>query len=719
MKKKNFILGNGEKLVFKAPKKKVNFGPTSYIYSYEEAANRLYDQLTILSEYVSNLPEKATPQNKVIFSLYIHPKYIAKSYFPQALLKYISAKTVGSRAYTINPEKQYNNQTLSYTKAYYILTTKENIELLRDTIFSLEQNNLKESIQVIESITPFYEEEKVKISNYKDNEDYEIVVHSTSEAEDSYILRGLNAYSKEINNKVVNKFSDTVDGLTFIQSPLNNQLINELSKYTFVRSIRKASQLRDVTLKSIPTNSIDNKFTLNSKFLDNSINVAIFDGGYENNTLLNDLVEYDNLSTDEDDNFISHGVGVTSACLFGHIDSNILTPYSKIMNYKVIDNNSSAYEILHRIDRTLRYEDIEFINLSIGPSESINDDDVHYWTAILDKHFSTGKYFACIAAGNSGGRVQVPSDCVNAMTIGSSNSNDFFWRKTDYSCIGPGRSPGYIKPDGIAFGGDSKTKELFNVLKNHNSLNGVQGTSFSSPSVLRSAIGIKSCYSKDLIPISLKAILIHHTIKNENENQQNIGWGKFNLDIDDMMTCHDHEVKVIFQGKINVKESYRAPIPYLNDLTGKISIKSTFCFTTSTDAEHPPSYTNHGLAATFVPNPEKKNKDKDGNKGSSATDSFFTSSKMYSEDQQMANAHKWETVLHSETSKLAKSLKDPYFEIKYNERENGADSNERIELDYALIVTIESKDRLDIYNPLLIKYQNVLSPIKPKVQVKI
>lgn len=721
MKKNNYILYNGENLVHKAKPKKIPGGPRQEVYTYEESAERLYHQLEALLQYISQLPKEATPQEKVIFSLYVHPAYIAKSYFPSEILKYISASTVGSKAAKIEPTKQLPKQEKTLTTQFYILVTKSNIEKLKNDIFSFEKKEHQKDIQTIESITPFYESDKIKFSDTNNaTNEYEIVFHASNTPEDSYILREFNTYNNLIGNRLTYKFVNNIDGLTFVYTTINADLIEKIASYTFIRAIRKAPTIRDIS-QHFPHTILKKELSIDKNQIDKNIKVAIFDGGFDRNSFMNEFVDYRDMSGNKDIRYISHGHAVTSAYLFGSIkEDKILTPYSLVTNYRVLDNTCTTYEILTRIENVLKYENIEFINLSIGPNQEVEDDDVHYWTALLDKYFSTGQYFACIAVGNMNSRIQIPSDCVNAMSIGAANSDDFVWERAHYSNFGPGRIPGFIKPDGVAFGGDKLNGKMFKVFDEKDNVIDQQGTSFSSPLVLRSAVGIRSLYGNHLLPITLKAILIHHAEEHTVENQVTVGWGRFNLDVEDMMTCHDHQVKLIYQGKINVKEYYHAEIPFPDiELEGNIKIKATFCFSSSTDAEHPPSYTNYGLVATFIPHNEKKSKKPDGTDTSNnATDTFFTPSTMYdkSEDSLRKDSHKWETVLHSEKIKRASSLKKPYFEIKYHEREKGADSNKKGELSYALVVTIESEQGVNIYNNIYNKYQTQLTSLEPRIQ---
>lgn len=78
--------------------------------------------------------------------------------------------------------------------------------------------------------------------------------------------------------------------------------------------------------------------------------------------------------------------------------------------------------------------------------------------------WSSGAVLAAVAVGNTGemdrasgnARVQVPSDCVNSLGIGAADSSTADWRRAAYSSVGPGRSPGLIKPDVLSFGGGEK-----------------------------------------------------------------------------------------------------------------------------------------------------------------------------------------------------------------------------------------------------------------------
>ena len=139
--------------------------------------------------------------------------------------------------------------------------------------------------------------------------------------------------------------------------------------------------------------------------------MAIFDGGVPaNHPVTQWAIPHESPGTKPaTDEFLSHGVGVTSAALFGHIDPSapLPRPYSHIDHYRVIDNapgqnQHDLYEVLERIESILSSHEYDFISLSLGPSLPIQDDDVHAWTAVLDDRLSRVSTLAMIAVGNDG-----------------------------------------------------------------------------------------------------------------------------------------------------------------------------------------------------------------------------------------------------------------------------------------------------------------------------
>ena len=84
------------------------------------------------------------------------------------------------------------------------------------------------------------------------------------------------------------------------------------------------------------------------------------------------------------DEYLDHGLNVTSALLFGSVDpdSEAPVPFAHVDHFRVIDDKSGKdpfelYDVIRRIESILNQRDYSFVNLSIGPSLPIEDDEVH------------------------------------------------------------------------------------------------------------------------------------------------------------------------------------------------------------------------------------------------------------------------------------------------------------------------------------------------------
>ena len=186
-----------------------------------------------------------------------------------------------------------------------------------------------------------------------------------------------------------------------------------------------------------------------------------------------------------------------------------------------------------------------------------------------------------MAAGNDGhlgadeNRIQPPSDGVNLLSVGAADQTGATWKRANYSCVGPGRTPGFVKPDGVAFGGCDTRRFGALSLGSVLSAKGTAGTSFASPFVLRSATSVRAQLGPDLSPLAIRGLLIHRADAGSHKRNE-VGWGKFEHDMNRLITCEDNEALVIYQGNLPVGEHLRALIPLPSgSLSGFLFITST------------------------------------------------------------------------------------------------------------------------------------------------
>jgi len=301
---------------------------------------------------------------------------------------------------------------------------------------------------------------------------------------------------------------------------------------------------------------------------------------------------------------------------------------------------------------------------------------------------------------------------VNALSVGAADRSGAAWGRASYSCVGPGRSPGLVKPDGVAFGGSEKeTFCAFNPLLGE--IVGVTGTSYAAPLALRTASGAFASTSYPLSIIALKALMVHHADPGKGPREE-VGWGRFPEDPNVLLDCGSDSVTVIYQGQLAKGEYLRAPIPFpATALTGRVELKATLCILAPTDPEHVINYTRAGLQVTFRPR---------FGLGDEGTQDFFGRSSQYkTERESRDDGHKWETCLHRRKRFDAETeLSDPVFDIRYHARETsrGVPPKSAPDVSYAMVVTIRVEGMPDIYNLIRQRYQ-VLQPVALRVGIEI
>jgi hypothetical protein len=421
---------------------------------------------------------------------------------------------------------------------------------------------------------------------------------------------------------------------------------------------------------------------------------------------------------------------VTSAFLFGpiHPRTTAAQPFAAPDHFRVLDSRSAEedplelYRTLGHVEEVLLSRDYEFINLSLGPDLPIEDAEVHAWTSVIDVLLSDGSTLMTVAAGNNGdldrasgnARVQVPSDCVNAMAVGAADSMESDWVRAQYSALGPGRVPGVVKPDLVAFGGDAE--KYFHVLAPSDKPRLVPqaGTSFAAPYALRMAVGVRAILGDELSPLAIRALLLHSAERGTRDKIE-VGWGKLPDNVADVVTCGPGVARLVYQGELKPGKYLRAPVPLpTGGIEGNVKLRATFCYASPTDPQDASAYTQAGLDVVFRPSSEKLRK---GSTQPVTKSGFFDSHKYATEHELRGSAGKWETVIQGEKTLRGSSLKQPAFELHYVARSGTAPTNAAPTIRYALVITLTAPKRATLFQDILKAYSNTLIALRPQVQV--
>lgn len=726
----NFILGYGERLAdsIAAP---TSGASKESAYSTDEAIERLTPMIDQAVTVFDQLPRLACPNDEVVGVITLHPEWIAKSYFPQQLLDSTSLRAIGSKPAEITPQKwtRKGEPLPRPTTELFVAGRRDAFRAWREGVDHYQPEQLAR----VEAFRPYTAAERLKPGDDSAFDSFlEVVLHSPVDRGDS-ILEAFDRYARSLGIEPLVRRRVSVGGLCFLPVPASTAEAASLSDFSFVRTARPLPRLRQLgpIERSMPANvpvcplpDLDP--------VDPNVSVAVFDGGFVGSEMSRwvDAHEPAGIGTPVPD-YLDHGHAVTSALLFGPLvpGTTPAQPYTRVHNYRVLDLEAhndplELFDVLDRIVRVLEQRPYEFVNLSIGPSLSVEDDDVHVWTAKLDEIWSTGSMLASVAVGNTGrhdrasgnARIQVPSDSVNSLAVGAADSWTTDWERADYSSVGPGRSPGIVKPDVVNFGGGDR--EPFYVYgEDAPAVEQTQGTSFAAPATLRLATGVRAHFGEFLTPVALKALLVNTAHRHDHHDRADVGWGKVSRTLDDVVVCPDGVVRVVYQSRLRPGGWMRARLPLPDgDINGMVEIAATFCFFAPVDPQDPGNYTQAGLEVVFRPHAEKF---KDDDAVNPQSKSFFKRSDYMHEDELRADAHKWETTLHHRQRFQSSSLLRPSFDIHYNAREGGSTIQSADELNYALVVSISCPRTPDLYNRVVTTYASQLEVLNPAIEIPV
>jgi hypothetical protein len=735
---RNFLLGYGERLTERVPPPGRDL-KKSEPYSVEEARERLSPQLAAAAAEIEHLPELACPANQAVAVLTMHPQFIAKSYYPEQLLEQAQLRPVGSRPTRVRPEKwtrKGKEPETSLSTDLFVAGPRDSLLRWADHLRSNEALEKGENqIARIESIRVPASDERLRNVPSGSDQLLEVVLHASNDRAAGYIVAGFERYLRSIGMSADLERRLYAGGLCFVPVRAGDGTLAELGRFSFLRIARPMPSLRVMT----PIERVNTSLTFPTILpadgpIDPDLRVAVFDGGVDASSPLQPWVspiEAAGVGPPEN-KYLTHGHAVTSAILFGPLFDGVpvARPYAFVDHYRVLDTESEnepmeLYDVLHRIQDVLETHEYQFVSFSIGPSLPIEDDDVHPWTAVLDEHLSPGHALAALAVGNNGredrasgnARVQVPSDCVNAIAVGAADSSKSTWKRASYSALGPGRSPGFVKPDVLSFGGSAHEPFYVVAPTSPDSAAGAEGTSFSTPSAMRLALGVRAHFGSRISPLALKALLIHCAEDPPTIDRAECGWGRIPDTIDNLVVCADDSTRVIYQGELTAASYVRAQLPFpAGQLAGKVEITATFCFASETDPQDPGNYTRSGLEVRFRPRADIFSSEQSVLPKSK---SFFSVSEWASEEELRRDAQMWETTLHQRKTMLGSSLLRPVLDFHYNARSGGHANVGAPRLKYALVVTVRCPSMPNLYDQVRRAFATQLEPLQPVIEIPI
>ncbi|WP_331724730.1 S8 family peptidase [Streptomyces canus] len=730
----NFLLGHGERLV-EPVTLPGGGGATALPYTEEEARSRLRPQVRDAVRRFAQLPAEACPDGQVVGVLTMHPQFIAKSYHPQQLLTDLGLSYVGARNAMIRPEKWTKQEPPSLSE------TAELFVAGRRAAFTLWNQRMQagllpggDQLRKVEAFrAPTAQERQRNITRLSAGPRLvEVGLHLPPRIREK-ILTGFAEYVEFLGGTAEIGHALQMPGIGFVPVRLAPEAMDRLAQFAFMRVVRPMPKLRAfhpveraTTAAGLKAPSLPNEGAV-----DPDVRIAVLDGGLDVDGPMAPWARSHEVSgaCEATGEYLDHGHNVTSAALFGPLTpgQQAPRPFGTVDHFRVVDeepeDDLALYRTLDRIDTVLRENPHQLINLSLGPDLPIEDDEIHPWTALLDSWLSDGKRLLTIAAGNNGdldrasgnARVQVPSDSVNALSVGAADSTRPSWRRAQYSALGPGRCPGMVKPDVLSFGGDHKEPFFFAAPYGQDSPSMSLGTSFAAPSALRMAAGIRAHFGPVLTPLALKALLIHCAEDNPQDTSER-GWGRLPGELEHYVICPPHTARVVYQGKLAPKQTVRMFLPLPETVTsGDIQVTATYCIACPTDPRAPRNYTTSAFEPTFRPNMERLSPTGKVPK----SEPFFQARDYMSEQELRSDAHKWETVKHKTAVFKADRLKRPAFDVRHVFRLDDLPPDTNPDVAYALVITLKTPSVPDLYDQVVRTYAARLEILQPRIDIPI
>jgi hypothetical protein len=239
--------------------------------------------------------------------------------------------------------------------------------------------------------------------------------------------------------------------------------------------------------------------------------------------------------------------------------------------------------------------------------------------------------------------------------------------------------------------------------------------------VLRAGASVGVQLGKSVHLLTTRALLIHKA-EESGLGKTEVGWGRFELNPENLITCPDDEPTIIYQGPLNIGTHLRAPIPLPKGITGDVTLTATVLISPQVDASFLGSYTESGFTVVFRPNDKRFTKYPNGDLSKHPTSaSFFSEGAVYgeSEFELREGGLKWEPCVKRSRKFRSTTLSNPCFDIFYNRREEGAATARMPQMQYALIVTILAPKVPDLYDKVVRMYANILVPIQPQLRIRL
>lgn len=765
------LLLYGERLTSEVDRVSAGGGEKFHPFTVQEARAALAPQVEELGERLESLSESLRGP-RVVFQTTLLPNYLAASYFPSQLFAQVDLIPIGSRTARAPYVTKTTEREDAPTKSVIVAGTADSVRRLESLVAfggrdRSERAAVEQFREIAEIRLPTTEEvvgtARDAAEQPAELPEWEAVLHPGASSRGASLVPIDDAtFAKwtrlvaSLDGEVIESYRRTVGGLTFVPVRLPGAALADAAQFNPLRSLRPFPTMRPIpgilraTAHRVMPPAVVTPET--------DTRVAVFDGGVDtSHGMFPTCTPYDEATEASQSDLVAHGSAVTGGVLYGNIrpGRDLANPACHIDHYRVLPladprRDPDAYWVLDRIEEVLANAHYPVVNLSLGPSISVEDmAEPNRWTSTLDQIAYERDVLFVVAAGNNGeedattglDRVQVPADMANGVSVGACDEIAPVkpWNRSSYSAVGPGRAGSRVQPTGVQFGGGGATPIV--VLAGDGTLHETAGTSFAAPLVAHSLAGLIGRLGRArATPNVCRAFAVHLAERHPqcDDLVNDVGHGRFVPNFEDALACEENEILLLYADRIerNEVQALTLPLPLGVD-TGYVELAWTFSVIAPTEPTQSTEYTQATLEPVFRPHDQKFNLTNGSRRvlinvaeeaervadlfaqgfTASAVPASFSMPGITGTEDERREAGKWETLRHFTRRFQAKSLRNPRLELTYLAREAGLLVGVVPPLDYALVLSIRARSGLNLYERTLAEFPQ-LSPLDVALQAE-
>ncbi len=289
------------------------------VYTLEEAARRLAPQFTEAAKALDALPPEACPGDFGVARLTMNPSYIARSFFPVAMLRSVGLESVGSRSVRVTPDgwTKKGEPDECTTTELFVAGKRQTFRHLRSWTREIKPGSAEATdLAHIERFAAFTPEERIVDELGMKDRFFEVGVHLLPDEDRSLVQRGFVKFAKSVEVKLHTELGFTAGNMWFVAAEGRRDSIGRLAAFVFVRVIRPMPKLRGMRPIHRSTGVSISCNLPTEQPLSAEPKVAILDGGLPKDHVIGPwLRSYRVLDKDahDDPDGPEHGLGVTSA----------------------------------------------------------------------------------------------------------------------------------------------------------------------------------------------------------------------------------------------------------------------------------------------------------------------------------------------------------------------------------------------------------------------